>query len=634
MSLKLYIALAAGGLPIGAMYALQAMGIVLVYKTARVFNFAQGGIGMACAFVASGLAIDRHVPMPIAIVTAVLLGSTLGVVIERLTIRPLRSSLTRTMMTLAWLLVLQGAIGFYFGNVAGRSPAHPFSSDTAFSFAPLAISYGWDQVAVILVVLTVAGGLALFFVRTNLGVAMRATADDVQASRLLGVRVDFVSAAAWALGGGMAGLSGVLVSPLLGTLDTVTLVVFTIQALAAAMVGGLSSLPLTLLGGLLLGVLQPVISTLLGRPSGMNELIAFAVILGALALRRRGGRADAGGRGLEPAPVAALPRGRWLWGGLAALGAVAVALPFLGGSYWNFNLAQTMVWALAVLSIVMLTGVVGQVSLCQAVFMGTGAYGCALAVEAGVPFLLAILAGAALAAVVGAAVAIPALRLRPLELAIVTLSLAFAADRFFYTWPPLVSADQTRRFQVPQFVADPRVYSWLCIVALLIGAAAVTAVRRGRTGAALTALRTSEAATEAMGFSVLAAKLRGFGMSGFIAGAAGALYAGLSSVANSAPFDTTRSILLLAFAMIAGAASVPGALLGGIIVTLTTLSTSSGSQVASGAEAASVTAITGLVFIGILRIAPHGLSGLAARGLQLYREAGPPPVVAAPAPMA
>jgi len=623
VSLRLLLAVGLGGIPLGAMYALQAMGIVLIYKTSRVFNFAQGALGMTAAYAASAIAVDRHLPMPLALVGAVLLAALIGAAMERLTIRPLRGALPRTMVTLGWLLTLQGALGFYFGNQAGRVAARPFSDQAAISVPAIALAIGWDQLAVLGIVVVFAVALAVFFRSTNLGIAMRAVAEDEQASRLLGIRVDLVSTAAWALGGAIAGLSGVLVTPLLGTLDTTTLIVFTIQALAAALVGGLTSLPLTLLGGVLLGVAQPVVSVLLGRPPGINELVAFAVILVALAVRRQGSRVDASDRGLDPTPTAPLPRGRVLWGGVAAVAVIAALLPVLGRGQWNFNLAQTAAWALAVLSIVLLTGVVGQVSLCQAVFMGVGAFGAAIATGAGVPFPVAVIAGGALAAVAGLAVAVPALRLRPLELAIVTLSLAFTADRFFYAWPPLVSNDQRRTLDVPALLQG-RPYSWICIGALLAGAAAVALVRRGRTGAALTALRTSEPATEAMGFSVLAAKLRGFGMSGFLAGVAGALYAGLTGVATSTPFDTTRSILLLAFAMIAGVGSVPGALLGGLIVTFTTLTFGASNSIASGAEAASVTAITGMVFIGVMRIAPHGLAGLASRGLALYRAAGPP----------
>src|SRR5258708_24623234 len=180
---------------------------------------------------------------------------------------------------------------------------------------------------------------------------MRSVAEDAQAARRLGRPVDLVSSLGGGLGGAIAGLSGILVTPLLGTLDSTTLIVFTLQALAAAVVGGLTSLPLTLAGGLLLGLLQPVISEATGRPPGMNELVAFGVILAALALRRRGGRVDSRDRGLEPTPVRSVVSG---YGRLAAGGAVvavAIALPLLSGPQWDFNLAPTAARALAVLSL-------------------------------------------------------------------------------------------------------------------------------------------------------------------------------------------------------------------------------------------------------------------------------------------
>src|SRR5258708_7679712 len=207
---------------------------------------------------------------------------------------------------------------------------------------------------------------------------MRVGAEDAQAARLLGIPVALVSSVAWALGGAIAGLSGILVTPLLGTLDSTTLIVFTLQALAAAVVGGLTSLPLTLAGGLLLGLLQPVISEATGRPPGMNELVAFGVILAALALRRRGGRVDSRDRGLEPTPVRNVVTGYGRLAAGAAVVAVAIALPLLNGPQWNFNVAQTAAWSLAVLSIVMPTGVRGHVSLAHAVVMGCGSQCCAM----------------------------------------------------------------------------------------------------------------------------------------------------------------------------------------------------------------------------------------------------------------
>ena len=634
--MELYLSLAVAGIPLGAMYALAAMGIVIVYKTSRVFNFATGAIGLACAYVAGTLA-DAGVPGLLTVPPAVLLGVLLGVLIE-VSLRPVRGTLTRTIVTLGWLLLLQGAVGRIYGiAVAGQDFARPFSSEPLVDVWVVLLST--EQVLVLAVTGVLAGLLALFFTRTALGTATRAVAEAPDAARLLGIRVARVQLVAWGLGGGISGLAGVLVTPLLGKLDTTTLVVFTVQALAAALVGRLSSLPLTFAGGIALGVAQPVLTKLLaGFPGirGVNELTALAFVLVALLLFPKGGRKDVSSGGLAPVPVLPLPRAGAAIGLAVGIAVTAVLFPLLvdgQGLFTRFNVAQTAVWGMAVLSIVLLVGVVGQVSLCQAVFMGVGAFGTAIGTSHGVPFLLAALLGGLLAAAAATLVGLPAIRLEPLELAIATLSLAFTADRFLYSWPPLVSAEGTRQVERPGFaeldgadvVGGERAYAWLAVGLFVVACCAVASLRRARTGAALTALRSSEPATSAMGFSVTSAKLRGFAASGFLAGLAGALYAGLVQGASGAPFDFTRSITLLAYAVIVGVASVPGALAGGAIVTMSTYS-SGGTEVADGSVYSLTTALTGALLIAVLALAPEGLAGLVSKGKAslLRRRPGPP----------
>jgi sulfate-transporting ATPase len=641
---KLYIALALTGLPIGAMYALQALGIVIVYKTSRVFNFATGAIGLSCAYAASSL-VSHGVPKLVTLPVVVALGVLIGLAME-LTVRPVRGTLTRTIVTLGWLLLLQGAVGFiYTSQVATNEPARLLGQPKTLIHIGV-LQWGRDQVAVILIAAALAGALAFFFRATALGTATRAVSEAPDAARLLGIRVDRVNLVAWGIGGGISGLAGVLITPLLNKLDTTTLIIFTIQALAAALVGRLSSLPLTFAGGLGLGIIQPVVFRFcqVHFPSvrGTDELTALVVVLVALLLFRRGGRRDAASGGLEPVPIRPLPVGRvavaWIVGILAA----SLLLPLVLGDVGNWsrsNLTQTAAWGMAVLSLVLLVGVVGQVSVCQAVFMACGAFGTGIAINHGVPFLLAIFVGAALAAAVATLVGLPAIRLEPLELAIATLSLAFTADRFLYSWVPFASENSNRPVPRPGFASlDPghaalgeRNYAWLVVALFLLACFAVASMRRGRTGAALTALRSSEPATAAMGFSVTSVKLRGFAASGFIAGPAGALYAGLLQGASGAPFDFTRSITLLAYAVIVGVASVPGALFGGFIVTLSTLTIGGTADVASGRSAALVTLITGGFLIGILMLAPGGLAGLLSRTFRRRRDE-PPPAFAEPAP--
>jgi branched-subunit amino acid ABC-type transport system permease component len=622
---KLYLSLALGGIPIGAMYALQALGIVIVYKTSKVFNFAAGAIGLTCAYFGSTLHEHGFAPV-VALPFVVLLGVLLGAVIE-LSVRPVDGALPKTVVTLGWLLVLQGGVGWLYGTQSGtHEPAQLFPDTNAVDWGGVLL-YSWQQLSLILVAAGLAALLAVFFRQTALGTATRAVSEAPDAARLLGIGVDRVNLVAWGLGGGVSGLAGMLVAPLLGSLDTVHLVVLTVQALAAALVGRLSSLPRTVAGGLLLGVLQPVVKRLLmDVPSvkGVEELTAFVVVILALLLMRRTGRRDVMSGGLIPVPVRPLPQGVRALAARGGVVAAAVAVPALLGDTGNlsrYNVTQVAVWGLATLSLVLLVGIVGQVSVCQAVFMGVGAYGTGLFRAHDVPFLLAVFLGALMAAGVAALVGLPALRLEPLELAIATLSLSFTADRFLYTWTPLASSNCARPVPRPGFAnldpghvaAGSRAYAWLALGVFLVACFAVASLRRARTGAALTALRSSEPATAAMGFSVVSVKLRGFAASGFLAGLAGALFAGLVQGASGQSFDFTRSITLLAYAVIVGVASVPGAFLGGLIVTLTTLDVGGAGQVANGKSVSLTTLLTGAILIGVLAVAPQGLTGLASR---------------------
>lgn len=626
-----YLALALGGIAIGAMYALTALGIVIVYKTSRVFNFATGAIGLACAYLASSLSA-RGLPIGLVVLIAVLLGVLIGVAME-ISVRPVKSTLTKTIVTLGWLLALQGAVGWIYGTqVATSEPARLLQPSLLLEVGPYILSK--DQAAVIAIAALLVAGLAAFFRYTALGTATRAVSEAPDAARMLGIRVDRVNLVAWGIGGGISGLAGVLVTPLLNKLDTTTLVIFTVQALAAALVGRLSSLPLTLAGGLGLGMLQPMVNRFMQTefPSvrGTDELTALVVVLGALLLFRRGGRKDVSAGGLEPVPVKPLPAGRTALLMTAGVALAVLLLPLLIGDSGNlsrYNLIQTATWGMAVLSLVLLVGVVGQVSVCQAVFMGVGAFGTGIAAQH-LPFLLAMLVGAGMAAAVAVLVGLPAIRLEPLELAIATLSLAFTADRFLYNWAPLVSPDNNRPVPRPQFaeldgadIADgQRAYAWLVLGLFVLAAFAVASLRRGRTGAALTALRSSEPATAAMGFSVVSVKLRGFAASGFLAGLAGALYAGLIGNASGAPFDFTRSITLLAYTVIVGVGSVPGAVLGGFIVTFSTLSFGASDEVAEGGTASVVTLITGVLLISVVALRDSGVVGRLLAG----RRSQPP----------
>ena len=630
MSLTQALGLALGGVPLGAMYAMQAMGIVLIHKTSGVFNFAQGAIGMTAAFAVSSLGVSHGLPTPVAVVGGLALGAVIGVVIERFTIRPVAGRLQQSVVTLGWLLGLQGLVQLLLVQTAGREYVSLFPATPAFRIDGIHLALAWDQVGVVLVAVAVALALGAFFALHPLGLKMRAVADGPEGASLLGIDVGRVAAVSWGLGALLAAMSGILVTPLLARLDATALVIFTVQALAAALVGRLESLPMTFVGGIALGMAQPVFTRLFDLGAGSNELIALVFVFGALLLRKRVGRGDSGGGGLPPTALRPMPAGRAAWGLLGVLLAVGTAHLFLDPGSATRSVAVTWIWSIGVLSVVMLGGVAGQVSLAQAALMGTGGYGAAIAVANGVPFLAAILVGGAVAAVAAALIGLPALRLRGLELMIATLSLSFAADRYFFqSFTPLVGPNQRRPLPRPDvldrqveittgdggtaLITDWRLYALLSFVVFVAAAFAVASLRRSRAGAAFTALRSSEAATSAMGFDVVSVKLRGFAASGFVAGIGGALFGGLAELANNSAFGFDRSISLLAYAVIAGIGSVPGVVVGGFIVTWSALSSggADGAVASSGGDITPV--LTAAALIGVLVFNPQGLAGVLGR---------------------
>lgn len=654
------LSLALGGIPLGAMYALQAMGIVLVYKTSGVFNFAQGAIGMVAAFTAAQLGVHWSWPVPLAVLAALALGVLIGIVMELVSVRWVRGQLQKTIVTLAWLLGLQAIVLATTSQSATRPYLDVVSPASAFSIqSPVVLFFSWSQLTVIGLTVAIALGLGWYFRTRPFGVAMRAVSDGVEGARLLGIDVNRVTLVSWGLGSGMGALAGILVTPLLGQLNTMTLVIFTIQALAAALIGRLSSLPMTLLGGIALGMTQPLVVELLGVSAGVNELTAFVFILVALMVRRRTGRGDTGSGGLEPVPFGPLPRPR-VAAGLMGLGGLAAGWLLFASDPGTgaFNTTVLFVFAIGTLSIVLLSGVAGQISLCQAAFMGVGGYAAAIVHQTfgtgtamSLPlFVAAVVGGGLVAALTAGLVGLPALRLRGLELAIVTLSLAFAADRYFFSsFTPLVGPDTRRPMGRPFAdrvaevgsgsgafeIADGRPLAVFALLAFVLLAWWVASLRRGRTGAAFTALRSSVAATSAMGFSATRVKLSAFAMSGFVAGVGGALYAALTSSAGANAFMFDRSITLLAYAVIVGLGSVPGAFVGGLIVAVQESGAlAGGGTEVAGSAGAWLDVVTAVLLVVVLVTAPRGLTGvltnLRAR-ISRRMPAPAPAVLAGPA---
>jgi branched-chain amino acid transport system permease protein len=631
------------GVTISAVYAISATGLVVTYITSGVFNFAHGAVGMFLAFVYWELRVSQGWPTPLALlvtlgVVAPLIGAALDLVVMRRLLRG-ASVATKLVVTLALLFAFQGAALAIWGIELRTLPG--LWGDRSLTLAGLVVT--WDQITTVLTALAVAIGLRLLFRQTRLGVAMRAVVDNPELCAVKGLDPNGVTAASWALGSMLAGLAAILIAPGLN-LEVNTLSLLVVSAYAAAVVGRMQSLPATFAGALALGVSQTL---LVGYLPQDNELVRnlkpampFLLLFAALLLRperRLPERARTHG---EPAPP---PLAATL--GLGAAAVVAALL--LSGRLSDYQLlvgSKALLFSCITLSLVLLTGLSGQVSLMQMSFAGIGAVVVGK-LGADVPWVLGLLLAAVAAGVVGCLVALPVLRLRGIYLALCTLAFAILMDGLVFGNSRLLGGGGTLAVPRPQIlgidVSSEQAMFVLCTAAVVLYANVFLAVRRSAFGRMLSALRDSPTASQMMGMDLTGVKLRIFGLSALLAGAAGALLGALQVRVGALDFLYFRSLTLLLVATIFGITSVSGALLGaGFFVVLPELLRAAGS--ADGGGATGSQALQPLI-IGLLAIAvarrPEGLAGQLRIWLHLridpvlgrLRQARPAPV-SAPVP--
>jgi branched-subunit amino acid ABC-type transport system permease component len=282
------------GLADGGVYALAALGLVLIYRVSGVLNFAQGAVATVSAFVAytfanmwfKGTAYGPWMGLAAAIVT----GAVIGFLIEALTIRPLtgRPPIIKVAVTIGWLLVLQQIAGLVWDFTGYHPGINLVGQNDGFQVPGTDVRFGYNHLLVILVALALAAGTAYMLQRTTLGASMRAVSDDARGARLWGINVDRVTALSWVMGSAMAAVAGVLITPfILFTPFTLTLIV--VNSFAAALIGRLQSLTFTMIGALFLGVASEVPASFGAAGSAAKQAVIFAVALLALAVLFRPG---------------------------------------------------------------------------------------------------------------------------------------------------------------------------------------------------------------------------------------------------------------------------------------------------------------------------------------------------------
>ena len=288
------------GLTLGCVYALIAMGMVLVYRTTGVLNIAHGGIGVLAGFVAWDLNTLRDWPYFAAVGTGVVIAIAIGLLFEFLVVRRLASPALVTVSTLGLFLVLQGVVFVvpWWGNTWGQLFESPFAGKSV-DIPGANYAVGYDQLVLWAHVVLFGAGLYFVLRRTRLGLAMRAVSDDGVAARLMGIRQRLISPVVWGMAFGLSGLTTMLLAPIL-FLDNTSLTAFTLKALTVTFVGGLISLPLTVAGAMTLAMLEAATQIYLPRATGLSD--AWPFIMMVVVLMARFGR---GTKTLEDSAVAA-----------------------------------------------------------------------------------------------------------------------------------------------------------------------------------------------------------------------------------------------------------------------------------------------------------------------------------------
>ena len=599
-----FLAFMTVSLVVGCIYALTATGLVVTYMTSGVFNFAHGAIGMIAAFTYWQLSVGWDLPVPVALFLVLfVLAPLLGAGIERVLIRPTQGAPVdlSIVITLGLLLFLIGLANFIWKPTQTRVlPA--FFEGHQLQIGSLSVTY--NQIVVVVVSLSVAVALKWLFSRTRIGIAMRGVVDDPDLAAMAGASPGRVQALSWALGSALAALAGILLAPLVN-LEILTLTLLVINGYAAALGGRLRSLPSTAAAALVLGLLVNIPKiylspdNIIARGQSVIPMIFLFVILVFLPpARLKTSSAMAMRTPTVPGLKQSLVCGAVLVAGAAVLSQTLSSSGLATGGK-VFGIAITL------LSLVLLTGYSGQISLCQFTFVGLGAY--AMGTWGG-GSLLGLAAAVGLAALAGAAVALPTLKLRGLYLALATFAFANAMDVVFFN-RQLGSGGSldVPRVHLPGIpTQSDRAFFLLLVVTFTLCAVGLLAIRRGRYGRQLTALNDSPAACATLGVNINYAKLVVFAVSAGLAGLSGALSGGLRGSIGPNDFVALASLLLLLTLRIGGVNTVTGALFGALTVATFPLL-----QERIPAVPALAYLLTGLAAISIGRD-PNGFGGLVS----------------------
>jgi sulfate-transporting ATPase len=553
------------GCGLGALYSLASQGLVLIYRGSGVLNFAHGAIGMVGAYIEWLVSVQHGLPYVIGLIAGVGTSAIIGVATHVLVMRRLRraSPLARVFATLGVLITCQSLILIWFGS-ANRFIASPFPSKAIQLGGGVYISENRVILLAIALVLTVL--LWALYKYTAFGLGTAAVAENERSAATLGWSPDVIATANWAIGSGLAGLAAILISPIV-TLQVSILTNLVIAALAAALVASFRSFPIAFIAAIAIGIAQTELNRYVPQP-GLGSSVPFIVIVVVMVARGQS-------LPLRDFFLQRLPRigdGRIRpWAAFLAV-AVGVLLIAIASPNWIAALTISIGTALILLSIVVLTGYSGQLSLAQYAIAGFGAWVCGrLMAVHGMAFLPAALLGIFGAMLLGVAFVLPAARTRGINFAVVTLGLGAAVELMLFQ-NSTYSGFNVSNAAIPSLFGwnidaarHPTRYAFVALGVLIVACLGVANVRRGRSGRRLIAVRTNERAAASLGISVPLAKMYAFGLSAAIAAAGGILIYFHNRFVSYSSFTSFTSITDVGWAMIGGIGYVLGPVIGAVL---------------------------------------------------------------------
>jgi ABC-type branched-subunit amino acid transport system ATPase component/ABC-type branched-subunit amino acid transport system permease subunit len=587
------------GFVTGLVFALLAMGIVLVYRATRVINFAVGNMGVIGAGLIALLVVQYNVPLWIALPVGLLAGTLFGAAIELVVIRRLFDA-PRVIVLVATIGIAQLSLAILTALPKISVAGSPFPVAIGATHDIGSVQISGPELQILLVVPVVAVLLGSFLSRTTLGKSVKASAENPDLARLAGISPKRVSTIVWAIAGALATLSMCLVASQSGSAQELAMLgpATLVRALAAAVIGGMTSFKRAFIAGIAIGLIQAYVGfNYIDQPGLMDFLVLLGVLVAVYFQSRQPAR--------ETQSVSFVPkrrpvpeRLREIWwvrnldrAGLIALGVVAVILPLVITQPSRHLLYTTILaFALCGMSLTILTGWLGQLSLGQMAFAGIGAFlaaglvrginfdigwGHTRLLSAGIkplPFGLSIVIAALVTAALAAVIGLGALRVRGLLLAVSTFAFAVAADQFLYNQPLLsggfsAAVPFTRTTLFGLNIESQRTYYYVVLGALVVVTAVLARLRRTGIGRTTVGVRDNPNSSSAYTVASTRVKLRAFALAGGIAGLGGALLAGtVQQVPLDQFFTVEDSLVLVSIVVIGGLGSVAGPILGALWV--------------------------------------------------------------------